>query len=159
MKGLFLTDRPLRMKKYILLMALTSLIPSLLLSVVVTSCGVNDVGPEFDPRIPAGLTVLGIAVISPIIETLLMSLIFLILSFFIRSGLTLAIISAILWGLLHSLLAPAWGLIVWWPFFVFSCAYLTWRKQSWLKAVWVTTCIHFLQNLIPSIVILIAMQQ
>jgi len=159
MKGLFLTDTPAGMKKYIFLMALICLIPSLLLSSVLTVCnGGEQISPEIDPHVPVLVIVLGFTVVSPILETLLMSLIFFILSFFVKSELTLAIISAVLWGILHSLLAPAWGLVVCWPFFIFSCAYLTWRKQSWLKAVWVTACIHFLQNLLPSIAVVIMLQ-
>ena len=158
MKGLFLTDEPVPMKKYIFLMAIISLIPSIMLGTLVTMSGLFDqVGPNLETDMPVLEIVIGIMIISPIIETLMMSFLFFLLSFFVKSKLKLAIISAILWAGLHSLFSPGWGLIVWWPFFVFSCAYLTWRNNSWLKAIWVTTCIHFLQNLIPSIVMLFTM--
>ncbi|MCE5187316.1 MAG: hypothetical protein LLF76_14450 [Planctomycetaceae bacterium] len=158
MKGLFLTDHPLPMKKYILIMACIAFVPSVLLSSLLYATGLfEQIGPDFESQsshTPALAMAFGIAVISPIVETLIMSLFLFLLSLLIKSGVKLAIASAILWASLHSLLSPAWGLVVWWPFFVFSCGYLTWRKQSWLKAVWVTTCLHFLQNLLPSIMIL-----
>lgn len=163
MKGLFLTDEPKRMTQYILLMTLLSLIPSLLLSAAVSMSGLFDqVGPDMeriDPHAPALLVFFSFAVVSPVIETLLMSLLFLLLSLFIKRRLTLAITSTIIWALLHSLLSPAWGLIVWWPFFIFSCAYLTWRKKSWAKAIWVTACIHALQNIIPSLAIIMTLKR
>jgi hypothetical protein len=159
MKGLFLTDQPLAMKKYIFRMALFAFIPSVLLSSLLYATGLfEQIGPDFESQsshTSALAMAFGIAVISPIVETLVMSLIFFLLAFLFKSRLMLAILSAVLWASLHSLLSPAWGLVVWWPFFVFSCAYLTWRKQSWLKAVWTTCCIHVLQNLIPSILIFI----
>jgi hypothetical protein len=153
MRGLFLTDQPLPMKRYIFVMALISLIPSVLLGILVGATGLfEQIGPDIE--IYEG-PVLGIffamVVVSPVVETLFMSLFFFILSFFITSKRKLVVISAIFWAGLHSLLSPGWGLIVWWPFAVFSCAYLTWRNKSWLHAIWVTTCIHALQNLIPSI--------
>jgi membrane protease YdiL (CAAX protease family) len=157
MKGLLLTDEPLSMKKYIFLMALLSLIPSILLAFAVTGL-FAQAGPQFedlDPRVPVLFVFIVIVVFSPVTETLLMSLFFFILSFFIKSRLIQAIVSAILWAVLHSTLSPAWGLVVWWPFFVMSCAYLTWRKKSWIKAVWVTACIHALQNFLPSLAIIL----
>ena len=57
------------------------------------------------------------------------------------------------WAGLHSLASPGWGLVVCWPFFVFSCAYLSWRPRSWLHGVWVASCIHALQNLLPGLAI------
>lgn len=45
------------------------------------------------------------------------------------------------------------GLVVFWPFFVFSCSYLAWREKSWWHAVWVTFCIHAFQNVLPTIAI------
>ncbi len=160
MKGLFLTDDPTSMTKYIFVMALIGLIPSLALAFLVSGLGFDEVGPDIkniDAHTPVFIIFLSFAIISPIIETLLMSFIFFILSFFTKSKLTLTIVSTIIWAILHSLLSPAWGLIIGWPFFVFSCAYLTWRTKSWGKAIWVTACIHMLQNLLPSIAILFSL--
>ena len=158
MKGLFLTDEPVSMKKYIFIMALIGLVPSLLISILITASGLfGQVGPDINPNMPVGAIVFSFSILSPILETLMMSLFFLILSLFIKSKPKLAVASAVLWALLHSLVSPPWGLIIVWPFYVFSCAYLTWRSKSWLKAIWVTACIHFLQNLLPSIAIMFAM--
>ena len=103
----------------------------------------------------AVVTFLLVVVVSPIVETLLMALAIKLMSLIVRRKLALAVLSAILWALLHSLASPAWGLIVCWPFFVFSCAFLAWRPKSWLNAVWVALCIHALQNLLPGLAILV----
>jgi hypothetical protein len=43
-----------------------------------------------------------------------------------------------------------------WPFFVFSCAYLAWRRRSLWHAMGVTCGIHMFQNLLPGILICLA---
>ena len=62
---------------------------------------------------------------------------------------------AALWGVLHSLVAARWGLVVWWPFLIFSIAYLTWRPLGYWRAVGVVTAIHLLQNAGPTIALLV----
>jgi membrane protease YdiL (CAAX protease family) len=156
MKRLFLTDNPLPMKKYIIVMACISLFPSLLAAILLSATGLfGQIGPDVEgwkqKGVPVGVVILDVLVIGPLVETLLMALIIFILSLGIKSQMRVAIASAILWGILHSLVSPAWGLIVWWPFFIFSCAYLTWRQQSWRKGYWAAAAIHFLQNSIPAI--------
>jgi hypothetical protein len=97
--------------------------------------------------------IVSVIFICPVLETLLMSLIFWILSFFTKRKLNLAITSAIIWAGLHSFAAPAWGLGVLWPFFVFSCSYLAWREKAWWRAIWVTACIHMFQNFLPGLML------
>jgi hypothetical protein len=82
-----------------------------------------------------------------------MSLILWVLSLVTKRTVLLAVISAFIWACLHSVAVPAWGLVVFWPFFVFSCSYLAWREKSWGRAVWVTFCIHVFQNVLPAIAI------
>jgi hypothetical protein len=60
-----------------------------------------------------------------------------------------------LWGVAHSLAAPLWGLIVWWPFLIFSIALLTWRERGLLPAIAVVTTIHGLQNATAAILLLV----
>ena len=159
MKGLFITASPLPMRKYIFRMAIISLIPSILLSAILAFSGIADENntPNIG-RVNFGTPVLVfslLVIISPICETLLLSFGIWIFSFFIKHKVVIAILSALLWAALHSLLFPVWGLIVLWPFFVFSCGYITWRRKSWLKAIWVAFCIHVIQNLLPGICIVI----
>jgi hypothetical protein len=64
-----------------------------------------------------------------------------------------AFLSAFTWACLHSLAAPTWGFSVFWPFFVFSVAFLEWEKKSKLKAICIVTLIHLCQNLIPALIL------
>lgn len=162
MKGLFITSQPLPMRKYIFCMAFISIVPSLLVAGLIATCGAfgETPGPhiektDFGGPILAGLVFIVLVAAGPIVETLMMSLGIWILSLCTTRKVLIAILSAILWAALHALASPAWGLIVCWPFFVFSCAYLAWRQKSWLKAVWVVFCIHALQNLLGALVLLI----
>jgi hypothetical protein len=162
MKGLLLSAEPRPMRSYIFRMALLSLVPSLLVgSLVVLSGLFSEVGPQFKkeglgPPIPAAATIFFLLVIfCPVVETLLMALGIAVMGLFTRKKVMLAMLSAVVWGLLHSLASPGWGLIVCWPFFVFSCAFLAWRPKSWLKALWAAACIHALQNLLPGLVLAI----
>jgi hypothetical protein len=82
-----------------------------------------------------------------------MGLVLRILSLITKRSIRLAAMSAFVWACLHSIAAPAWGLGVIWPFFVFSCSYLAWRQRAWWRAVLVTSCVHAFQNLLPAIML------
>jgi hypothetical protein len=147
-----LFDNTISMRKYVLRAGLISLVPSLMvLSVLATTGVVTDQNsPRFEgSRVGLLLT---LVVIGPPIETFLVVPILRILSFCTRREVPLAAMSACVWAGLHSLMAPAWGLGVIWPFFVFSCSYLTWRRRGFWHAVLATSCVHALQNLVPAIV-------
>jgi hypothetical protein len=101
-------------------------------------------GPQFEAT---GLTLmLLLVVVSPVLETLLMIPPLLILERL--AGPRAAIVgNAILWGVLHSLAAPLWGLVVWWPFLILSAIFLAWRSERGLgTAILMTTAVHALQN-------------
>jgi hypothetical protein len=97
-----------------------------------------------------------LVIIAPVIETLLMAFFLWLLLFITTRKILLAVISCIIWAGLHSLAAPLWGMIIIWPFFVFSCAYLAWRQKSRLYAVGVTTFVHIFQNVLPGIAIIVS---
>ena len=132
-----------------------SLIPSLVLSFVIAQIGLlnENTRPKFEG--PPILVVLGMIILSPIIETLLMAAILWAGSFLTGNKTRLAAASAVIWGVLHSLAAPVWGLTVAWPFFVFSCVYLGWRDNSVAKALWVAAALHAFHNFFPAVVYLI----
>ncbi len=160
-EGLLLTDDPRPMRKYILWMWPISFLPTVALGFLGSIVGIDpdaaDLTAEALAGAPALVVVFLLVIVSPVVETLMMSFVLFILSRFMKKKVTLAMVSAVLWGLLHGLDSPVWGVHVLWPFFVFSCAYLTWRQKSWFHAVWVTCCIHALQNLVPSLGIVILM--
>jgi hypothetical protein len=144
-----------RVWKYIVRAGLISLVPSLLVSFVVASVGLGNEEnlPQFAEEVGAGALFVSLVIVTPAVETLLLGLGLWLLSFATRRPLRQALGSCVLWGVLHSLLAPAWGLVVAWPFFVFSCAYLAWRQRSWWHAVGAACGIHMFQNLLPGILV------
>ena len=147
-----LFDNRTSMLRYVLRAGLISFLPSMVIALGLAASGImtEQSGPTFEGNPLFVLPM--IVLIGPPIETLLMAPILWILSFLTKRDVPLAAMSACVWAGLHSLLAPAWGLGVIWPFFVFSCAYLTWRKRSFWRAILVTSCVHSLQNLLPGIV-------
>jgi len=125
--------------------------PSILLAVLV-----QWLLPEVDrPNIPIGgiETVVVLVLVSPLVETLIMAAVLEVLRRFLPPAAAI-IISAIGWGLAHSWVAPAWGLVIWWPFLIFSTLYVTWSKRSVWRAVGVVFAVHALQNLGPSLLLL-----
>ena len=149
-----LFDNQISMWKYVLRTGLISLVPSLIIVLILGLTGVvtEESGPEF--KGPAIGLLIGLVLISPPLETLLMGGVLWILSFITKRQVLLAVISAFVWAGVHSLIAPAWGLGVIWPFFVFSCSYLGWRKRSWWRAILVTSCVHAFQNTLPAIALI-----
>ena len=146
-----LFDDQIPMWKYILRTGLIRLVPSLIIVLILGLTGVisEQTGPEFKgPAIGLFVT---LVIIGPPLETLLMAGALWILSFITKRQIRLAVISAFVWAGVHSLIAPTWGLGVIWPFFVFSCSYLNWRRRSWWRAILVTSCVHSFQNFLPSI--------
>ena len=109
--------------------------------------------PEF--HISGWMTVFGMVVFSPVVETLVMGAVLLLLLRFVSP--TVAVVSsAIGWGIVHSLIAPAWGLAIWWPFLVFSTLFVTWKDRSLALAFALPICTDALQNLIPSLLVVFA---
>ena len=62
-------------------------------------------------------------------------------------------VSAAGWGIAHSLQAPAWGLVIWWPFLIFSTLYLAWRPRGVAIALAVAATAHGLHNLLPALTV------
>lgn len=151
-----LFDNRISMPKYVLRAALISFLPSMMIVCILAVSGVmtEERAPTFEGN-PL-LVLFMIVLIGPPIETFLMVPILWILSFLTKREVPLAAMSACVWAAVHSLLEPAWGLGVIWPFFVFSCSYLTWRKRSFWRAILITSCVHSFQNLLPGIVAVVA---
>ena len=132
----------------ILVGAALTLAGSLLLSAVATLFAPALAKPDFAMRGPVVFLLLFL--FAPLIETLIMAAVLSLLVRFVTP--TAAVLtSALLWGIAHSLQAAAWGLVIWWPFVIFSTLYLVWRERSVLAAVGVATATHALQNLLPAL--------
>ena len=151
-----LFDTRVSMRKYILRSAIISFLPSLMIVFLLAASGImtEERAPSFEGE-PLFILLM-LVVVGPPLETLLMAPILWILSFVTKREVPLAAMSACIWAGVHSLAASAWGLGVIWPFFVFSCSYLNWRRRGFWRAILITSCIHSLQNLIPGIVAVFA---
>jgi len=93
-----------------------------------------------------------LAVFAPFLETLIMGG---LLSLFLRfmKPAHAVMLSSLGWGVAHSLEAASWGLVIWWPFLIFSTLYVTWRQRGFWIAVLVVTATHALQNVGPAITV------
>lgn len=90
--------------------------------------------------------VIGTVVFAPVAETLLLALFLTILSSFIISKLRVAVVSGVLWGLLHGLFGLLWFFAPAWGFFILSCAYLAWHEKGFKYAFIAALIPHMLQN-------------
>ena len=93
-----------------------------------------------------------LAVFAPVVETLIMALVLSLLTRFLSATASI-LVSALLWGIAHSLQAPVWGLIVWWPFLIFSTLFVVWRQRGLWAGIGVAAATHALQNLIPALLV------
>lgn len=142
-----LSDTSQGFMSYLWKATLISVLPALAVSAVSVLVAPRAERPEFTG--PLVVSVVGLLLISPWIETLAMWPILAILKKFTQKAVLLAVLSALTWAALHSLAQPVWGLIVVWSFFVLSASFLAWEQKSKTKAIAVTASIHMCQNLIP----------
>jgi hypothetical protein len=105
--------------------------------------------PQF-PKVGPGLLLFMLVIFAPFVETLIMAA---VLELMLRLKVPPAIaigLSSLGWGVAHSLQAPAWGLVIWWPFLIFSTLYVTWSRRSAWAGVAIAFAVHALQNLGPA---------
>ncbi len=130
----------------ILVGAALTLSGSLILSWAASTFAPTLAKPDFPSRGPMAFGLL--VLFAPLVETLIMAGVLSLLARFLSP--TLAVLgSAALWGVAHSLQAIVWGLVVWWPFLIFSTLYLVWRERGTATAIGVAAATHALQNLVP----------
>jgi hypothetical protein len=129
---------------------LTAFPPSIALAMLINLVAPNAEPPKFE--VSGGLAIFGLVVFSPVVETLIMGGV-LALLLRVLPARWAVVLSALGWGAVHSLAAPIWGLIIWWPFLVFSALYVTWRQRSQWLALGVPMLVHALQNLPPALII------
>jgi hypothetical protein len=127
-----------------------ALLPSLALSLLANMLFPQVAGPTFEGQGPAMFVLL--ALFSPILETLIMAG---VLSILLRviSPTAAILASAVGWGIAHSLAAPSWGLVIWWPFLVFSTLFTVWRDRSLWLALAIPAAVHMLQNVGPALIV------
>ncbi|MFU8784821.1 hypothetical protein [Aliidiomarina sp.] len=111
--------------------------------------------PEDGPGVD--ISILGFfraVILSPAIETVLMIFTTQILLAFVSVRLVyISIFNALLWAGAHSVFYPLWGIFTFFPFFIFTNAYLDWRKHSKKIAFFAAFSIHTALNLSTFILI------
>ena len=107
-------------------------------------------GPEFPMK--GWPALFALVVVAPFIETLIMAAMIWLFERFLRTPLAI-VASAVAWGALHSVQAVGWGLVIWWPFLIFSTLYVVWRQRGFWAGISVAAATHALQNLGPGIAV------
>lgn len=132
----------------ILIGAALTIAGSLVLAVLSKSIAPALPMPAFPMKGPIALFLL--VVFAPLLETLIMAgFLSLFLRFLPPGGAIL--LSAAGWGVAHSLQALGWGLVIWWPFLIFSTLFVVWRQRGFWAGVGVAAVTHALQNLGPGL--------
>ena len=108
--------------------------------------------PEFPPHTDPVILIGAVVFLSPIAESLIMGAVLLILLRFLTPTWAV-IVSAIGWGIAHSTMVPIWGLVIWWPFLIFSTLFVAWRERSLWLAFGMPMIVHGLQNLPPTLLL------
>jgi hypothetical protein len=127
-----------------------SIVGSLILATIFATLTPQLKGPEFPMK---GLPALfALVLFAPFIETLIMAgMIWLFERLLPTTGAIVA--SAIAWAAFHSTQALGWGLVIWWPFLIFSTLYVVWRQRGFWAGIGVASATHALQNLGPGLLI------
>ena len=127
-----------------------SILGSLGLAAVVQWLAPHAQSVEIPKGLPPWLIIFAFAVVSPVVESILMGLGLKLLLRWLAPGPAI-FVSAIGWGILHSLQVPIWGLAIWWPFLIFSTLFVVWQQRGFWTGVAVAAATHFLQNIGPSL--------
>ena len=132
---------------------LLTFVGSILLSATVQGilALVGSTAPREVPDFGSGWMMLfGVVVVAPVVETLIMASVLSALLTLVSPSVAI-VVSAVGWGIAHSLLAPTWGLVIWWPFLIFSTLFVVWRERGWGTALAVPAGAHALHNLVPAL--------
>ncbi|MBA3730221.1 MAG: CPBP family intramembrane metalloprotease [Sphingomonas sp.] len=128
----------------------TAFVPTLALGAAVTALLPKNAFPAIPQA--NGYVFWLLVIVSPVLETLLMGAALVLLRRFFSPTLSV-LISAVGWGIAHSAAAPGWGLVIWWPFLIFSTLYLVWRQRGVVPALAMAATAHILQNLAPALMV------
>ena len=124
--------------------------PSILLSVLVSQAAPGG-APKF-PEVAPGVLLFLLVVFAPVVETIIMGTVLLVVER-LAGFLPAVLLSSVGWAIAHSLQAAAWGLVIWWPFLIFSITFLVWKRQSLAAAFGMPMLVHALQNFGPALLL------
>ena len=147
----FLTQPTLKLQKYCFAIFPLAVLPSLALvslaDFVFFASNIDTAhmrAPELSPNLH---TFISAVLIAPFFETLLLAAVLETLVKLTDRTTFVAIVSALLWGALHGAFGLLWFFGTVWSFFVFSCAYLGWRRHSFRHGFFAAALPHALVNL------------
>jgi hypothetical protein len=123
---------------------------SIVLAWVINKIAPGAEQPQFD--VSGALAIFLLVIFAPVLETLIMGGVLLVLLRFLSAPVAVLVSSAG-WGIAHSLGAPTWGLVIWWPFLIFSTLFVTWRQRSLALAFAMPMVAHALHNLPSAILV------
>lgn len=130
---------------------LLAFVGSLLIAAILAKIVPDARQPDFSAFIGKGMfTVTVVAILSPLVETLILAGTTAVLLKFVKPA-NAIVISSFGWAIAHSLQAPIWGLVIFWPFVIFSTLFVVWKQRSLLWAIAMPFAAHFLQNIIPAV--------
>lgn len=136
---------------YVLRVALVNTALSGLLAMFVQLSGGDFSGSPFGVNYSPGgkaATIFLVLIASPIVETYIMARLIRIIGFALDGKGMVAIISAGFFAILHAIVNPAWGIIVFPAFYTMSLSYLVLVRHSGRKvAFWGVAAMHSLQNI------------
>lgn len=128
----------------------TTFIPSIILAGLIGLIAPDVPQPQFNFSGPVAVFLL--AVFAPVVETLIMGTVLLALLRLLSPTVAI-LLSSLGWGVAHSLAAPTWGLVIWWPFLVLSTLFVVWRRHSLAAAFAMPAVAHGLHNLAPALLV------
>ena len=144
-------------RRYVLSRKPLAMLPSLLLAAtaygVANALGVRTEYIGAPEREVSAVETLGMVVIAPVVETLLLAGLLWFLSLLSRNVVFVAVIAALLWASFHASYGALWFFGTVWSFFVFSCAYFAWRRLSFARAFFAAAVPHSLINLTVMLVL------
>ena len=130
---------------------LLSITGSLLLAGLLRFVAPEANPPDFGFFFGKGLfTVFALAVASPLVETLILAGTTSLLLRWVKPQFAV-LLSSLGWALAHSYRAPIWGLVIWWPFIIFTTLYVVWRQISVVAGILMAWAAHCLHNILSAV--------
>jgi hypothetical protein len=148
-----LIREPRRPLLVLLVAWLASIAGSLLIASIIKLVAAEAEAPNFDWLIGKGFFAIFIlSLATPLLETLILAATTGLLLRFV-SPLYAILLSSFGWALAHSYQTPVWGLVICWPFIIFTTLFIVWKQRSLAWGIVMPWLAHALQNLFPAIAI------
>jgi len=139
----------LSLTRYCLAAFVVDFFPAILIFYIASRLINSDlIGWSFRSEIHIGIVDLfGLTLLAPLMETCMLSGVVYFVSKIFETKINTALMTAFVFACFHGLISPIWFLGTFWPFFVFSFAYISWFPQSF-KNAFISACVpHSLHNL------------